>query len=975
MAKYSREFIINNGIQHGAKASDINYTLKKYGYKPDYNPILEKENWKNIGSNLLSNARSLARDARTFGGYVLSPLSDTEQAFHNAPKGKKLEAAKKAFIESVNDNDYRKTITGALAGGAIGTFVPKVGPIAGALTGAGIGMAGSPKEFANAVLSPYNTSVEDIQKGKVDWKDIAQGVFNNPLYAALDAAPIYGPKVTKGISRSLENAPTAVKQIFPDEQMRAFNRQITNSISSAKAKRQGNYLGYLNLETMPHVNRERLVKNMITNDITDMTSEEKLLANKIKDNLRNIETEFISRGYADPTEFRDNTRTQYVMYKLGDKNNLLHDDVYRIIRGEELRTGNTLPSETELKRIQKLADEGGKLYDEGKISWLSQKLVPYNDSNLTGLATELNKGANSYFNTQRILGKQSTAKLANVFDRTIKEQIDQFANFIDVEDTISNLVKNYEMQPIGKIKNGYELPKGKSAFSVKAFKDYIKKHGTDSDIGEALRRSRVLEEGAYILDDMYLDMINNAFKKTPTTGNRRVLNAFKKAVLANPHWVMLNRIGNWSNNFMDGVTLGDYHDAKIASRAGLIPEEMKLQTSFGSYVGSLEGTENIQGIDNTTRGLGKSMMQPVSRIKQAYGRFKDSKKRFEDIGELTKQILANTSDVSANPWYKLEASLEYSDRSANLVRQAKRYGDKVGKDWKDVLKEAKSNSKLYSELNTGVNKALGDYVGKNYALPQGIYNSLSELVPFYRFLTQTGRTTAHQLANNPLGFAMNVTIPSRVGFDLSDYYASKYNLDPDEYAGGMPYLQENNNIRTIGFEPLPAANVLESFGNIGRGKDLTSLLGPYLSTIPDVLAFRRFGKTASTPRRTEMMLNGDYTAANKNFQPTLGETTAYGLNTLLNTLYHPYRVTTQQVLPVLTMLQGKGRQSGYDTNSLIENPLTYKKTLPSELIGSWFGIQSRSNYQNKGKSKFTKGLDRSMSNKLKKQIKSNEAKK
>ena len=975
MAKYTREYIVKAGLSKGAKASDINYTLKKYGYKPDYNPILEKENWKNLGSNLLSNARSLARDARTFGGYVLSPITDTEQAYHNAKHGDKIQAAKKAFLDSINDSNYRKTITGALAGGAIGTFIPKVGPIAGALTGAGIGMAGSPKEFANAVLSPYNTSVDDIRSGNVDWKDIAQGAFNNPLYAALDTAPIHGPLAVKGISKALNHAPMAIKQIFPDEQMRAFNRQITNSMSSARARRQGNYLGYMNLETMPHVNRERLVRNILTNDTTGMTNEEKLLAKTIKSNLRDIENEYISRGYGDASEFRDNARAQYVMYLLGDNNNMLHDDIYRIIRGEDLRTGNQLPSESELKRIKSLANEGGKLYDEGKISFLTQKLAPFNDINHTGLASKLNAGATNYFDTDRIIGKQSISKLANVFDRTIKEQIDQFANKMGVEDTISNLVKSYEMQPLSDIPKDYVLPKGKSAFSTKAFKEYIKKHGTDADIGEALRRSRVLEDGAYILDDMYLDMINNAFKKSPTTGNRRILNAFKKAVLANPHWVMLNRVGNWSNNFMDGVTLVDYHDARLANRAGLIPEELQLQTSFGSYVGNLEGIENIQGVNNATRGFLKSMKQPISRLKQAIGRFKDSKKNLVDIGEVTKQVLANSSDITANPWYKLEAALEYSDRSANIVRQAKRYGAKVGKDWKQVLQEAKENPKLYAELNTGVNKALGDYVGKNYALPHGAYSNLSEVVPFYRFLTQTGRTTAHQLAHNPLGFAMNVTIPSRIGYDLSEYYANKYKLNPDEYAGGMPYLQEENNVRTIGYEPLPAANVLESFGNIGKGRDLTSLLGPYLSTIPDVLAFRKFGKTATTPRRTDMMLNGEYTAANKNFQPTLGETGAYGLNTLLNTLYHPYRSTTQIALPLAAMLLGKGRQTGYDTNSLRQNPQTYKKTLPSELIGNWIGIQSRSNYQDKGKSKFTKGLDKSMAKKTRRQIKRNQAKK
>jgi hypothetical protein len=971
MAKYSREQIIKMGKDGGYKPSDINYTLKKYGYAPDYNPILDKDNWKNIPSNLASNARAMARDVRTMGGYVLQPITKADRAAHNTDGSfnDKLSAAKSAFMKAVNDDKYRKTLGGMVAGGAVGAFVPKLGIVGGALTGAGIGMAGGPKEFANAILHPYN-----MELGKQpDVGDVVQGIFNNPLYAALDTAPIYGKPLVKGIEAGLEHAPLAIKQVFPDKKMRAFNRQISNSMLTAKTKGSKYQQGFMDLEASSGIDRKRLVKNILTNDTTNMTDKELILADVIKNNLRDMENEFISKGYGDASEFKDNAKAQYAMYMLGDDNQLVHDDIYRIIRGEDLRTGNSMPSNNTVNKIKSLANEADKLYDENKIAWLSQKLAPITDETGNVVARNLVGDATNYFDTNRIIGKQSVDKLASVFDRTIKEQVEQLGQYIDVENTISDLVKNFENQPLGILKAGEKIPEGKAAFSTKAFRDYIKKKGPNVDIGEALSGANVAEEGAFILDHLYLDMINNAFNKTKGTSNRRLLNAFKKAVLANPHWIMLNRIGNFTNNLMDGVTLLDYKDAIKANKTGLIPEELQYQTSFGSYIHA----DDVQGITSVSSGLGKSINIPVNRLKQSYSKFKNSKKSLGDIGEFTGQVFANTSDVSANPWYKLEASLEYADRSANLVSQAKRYGAKHGMDWKDVLKKAKSDSKLFSELNTNVNKALGDYVGRNYAMSPGWYNKLSEAVPFYRFITQTGRTTAHQLTHNPLGFMANVTAPARVGYGLSNEYYHNYGLDPEQYEGGVPYLEIDDvkngkltkSFRTFGFEPLPIAGVLDDIGSIGKGKDLTRLLGPYLSTFPDVYRFKKYGRTATSPRLTKKRLEGDYTGT-RNYEPTLGEIGAYGLNTLLQTVYHPYRITSKEGKEAVNALMGTGMHTAYDTNAWHENPETFKKTLPAELVGRWFGLQSKS----VGQYKKEKPSD-SLSRNTKKKIERNKSRK
>ena len=123
MAKYSREQIIKMGKDGGYKPTDINYTLKKYGYAPDYNPILDKDNWKNIPSNLASNARAMARDVRTMGGYVLQPITKADRAAHNTDGSfnDKLSAAKSAFMKAVNDEKFIIAVDAAVKNGSVGT--------------------------------------------------------------------------------------------------------------------------------------------------------------------------------------------------------------------------------------------------------------------------------------------------------------------------------------------------------------------------------------------------------------------------------------------------------------------------------------------------------------------------------------------------------------------------------------------------------------------------------------------------------------------------------------------------------------------------------------------------------------------------------------------------------------------------------------------------------------------------------------
>ena len=948
MSQFTKQDIIKAGIEEGASYKKIGDVLQSQGYSRDYNPLTTVANYQQLGKNLVQNATDMARDLRTYGGMIASPLVDISRAAYEAPKGKKLNAVGKAFVKAVNDDTNRKLYTGTAAGALAGAFIPKIGPVGGAMLGSGLSTVG-PKGLVDAILSSYDTSLEDIKSGKTKWQDIAQGAFRNPLYATLDTAPATGRVVSKAASNIPEVMPNALRQLVPNKQSREFNRALTQSLVGSKSRAADVYQGYLKLDNMPLADRVEMYKYITTNK-GNLNKNDKALASLIRDNLRSAEKEFIDRGLLDKDLSKSNTIAQYVMQFLDD-DRILHSHIedyvrhqnHKVDRGEfmriagdesALRTEMLLKQDNALReKINKLAREGEELYDNNKISFFTQALSPVRDTVGNVIASDIAKTGKGYFGTRRIIGKQTPEEMGKVFDASIKHQLDQIQNIVEVEDVVSDIIKKYNLTDASNLsKDALDAAKvkGKALLSKNAFKDYVKDRfmaGKDIDISDAIRHSQTSTEGSVLIDKMYLNAINNAFKKAPSTGGRRLLNSFKKAVLANPHWIILNRIGNMTNNFMEGVTLADYRDAKNYGK--LIPNQLKQQTSFNSYINA--------GVEGAPTSVINSFKQPFNRLLRAGERFQTGEKRLEDIGKLISEGIASSSDITANPWFKLESGLELKDRSANIIRQAKRMAERTkGKDWKQILRDAEKDNDLFSRLNTKVNKSLGDYVGRNYMLPTGYYNLLSETVPFYRFLTQTLRTTGNQLMNNPLGFASNVTIPSRLGNKLSEEIIKRYNLDKTMYKGGVPYSREaTGDIRTIGFEPLPIGSVSEDIGEILKGEDLTSMLSPYLTTLPDILRFQRFGKMATTPNNP---------TKDTNYKPTLSDILMYGGNTLLSTIYNPYRVATTYGPEVRSLLTGKGLQSRYDTNPLLENPLTYKRTLPVELIGRWGGIQTRSNY-------------------------------
>lgn len=945
--KELRNRIIKYGVDNNILPADINKALAKKKLAP-YNPLTHLPNYQQMGERFWQQGKEFGRDLGTFGGMVIKPIVSAGDKVYKAPMGKKVETLKQETKKIVNNPTIQRIAKGAGAGALVGNIVPGIGALPGAFLGGVVAGVG-PKETVNSILKTYNTDIDKLKAGKTKLEDVVQGVQRNPLYATMDLFPV-GAKAVKGginkIGKAVpKDAPIALQQVLPSKELRQVNRDITEALGASRVKSSNLYNAYSALEALPNTNKEQLV-NYIRTGKGKLKGNELSLAKALRNDLVVNQKKAIELGFVTEEATKNDVIAQYVMHHISNKSNLLHMDVRDIISGGKLqkRTRDILKEEGILKEVKDLAKKGEELYNKDKIALLTQKLASSEDPLGNIIASDLNAGAKGYFDTSRIIGRTGAKDLGNVLEDSIKFQLDQVGHSREGLDILDRVINNPEL--VNMI-SGERKANIVDSFKKSLIDDFNR--GELPDLNKALQSSKIGKD----MPKIYYTALNNAFKKPLNTGWRRLLNAFKKAVLGQPHWVALNRAGNWTNNAMEGVTFRDYLDTR--KYKDLAPRQLKLQTSFSSYIN--EGIQDASDASKIVKPSAMSAVQiPINRLGKSWRKFKAGDKSLENIGEFAKELYSNTSDITSNPWFRLESNLEFTDRYANFIRQAKREAEATGKNIKTILKRANEDQALFNKLNSEVNKSLGDYVGRNYAMPAGAYNILSEAIPFYRFLTQTGRTTAHQLANKPLAFASLTSIPSRISNPISEQVIRQYNLDPEKYKGGIPYLEQNGNIRTLGYEPLPVGSVLDQIGNWMQGKELTTGLNPAISSLPDVLKFRKFDKLATTPNNP--MGNQDYT-------PTANDIQRYGLSAFLGNTYNPYIMATRYAPELLETIAGynqgnnilgnfgfgTGLQSRYDTNPFTINPASYNRDLPSELVEKWFGVKSSSNYPVRRKSK------------------------
>jgi hypothetical protein len=966
----AKNSLVEYGIEQGYSGSKINKGLNKAGYD-NYNPLFTKKNWENFIPNFRENAGEFARNARTISGQIIKPYIDDI----NSPKGERMSRMRDRFIKAITSDESRRTALGGAAGsiaGAVATpilrNIPVVkylnpGVFGGGVIGALSGLMGGPKELGNAIASTYDTNLNEMwnEPGKAI-QNIGQGAFKNPMYSTLDVMSIGGAKAGGKALEAIGNIVPetdnlALASILQPKKLRDFNKTATDLITSARSDNADMLGAFERLNSDPTINRLELAKDLITND-GKLNAKEKDISRAIKSAMGEAQIKLAANHILDIDKSINNNIAQYAMQKLRDK----VPDIIQMDLNNYLETGNVSGRLAEAvaqnpalrQEVDAVINTARDLQKNGDLSYITQILVKSKDPRNEILAGQLAKeaGAKDYFSTQRYIGRGTYQEIADVLDESIKFQMSQISKALESNDVVKGLLKKGDIAELAQAKTA--IPEGKIGISTKKLEEELAKQasaGGEIDISRALSRAKVSSEAdnsTYILSKLYSKAIDNMFKEGPRGSGRHLLTAFKKSVLAQPHWIALNRAGNWTNMSMAGVGLNDIADAW--NYRNIIPRQLMQQTSFNNYLGT-----TASGARTST--LANSLSKPWNNMGRAWKQFKNSDKTLEDIGKVVAETYSNISDTTANLFFNLESKAETMDRYADMIMHAKAMANKTGGKWQDIIKKANDDKSLFNKLNNEVNKDLGDYVGKNYALPTGYYTTLSETVPFYRFLTQTGRTSLHQLANHPMGIQSSVITPSRVGGPLSEQIIQDNKFDRDKYQGGVPYRKDpvDDSIRTIGGEPLPLQSVMsETIG--GNGLDWLGLVSPGYKIVSDTLSYKKGGKyTPSSKRLSELKKskNPKDQALAKNYKPTLGEQLAFGLQQGLSATLNPYAQMRTYIPEIYGTVTNKPIGRYYDASILpIPSNTNYSSPLrltPAEQLMRWFGIQSKTNYKTKPK--------------------------
>ena len=964
---FSKNNFINYALSKGYSAKDINTALQDAGMG-GYNPLTYSGNWANLGTNAAKDVKEIGRGLTTVAGSLANSLRE----------GIRDGNIQEKFLSAINSEPARRTIKGMAAGAAAGKIIPKVGTIGGALIGGtsallggNRGMIAGGKDLVDAVLSTYNTSIDDIAKGNFDWRNALQGAMEHPVYASTDLLPL-GYKGVGKAGKAINAKTGMMQKLMPGVSQANLNRYLTNSKLWASQNTADVYKGYNALSEAPLANRKEIVRAIRTNDLSKLNDADKLIANQLKTDLRSASDILSDMGIYDKDFSRDNTIAQYAMSNLLDTD-LLHKDIMDIISGRKLRdTASKMFRNPNLsKRVLSAIDEGERLYDANKIAFLSQKLANTEDPLGEVIARHVNLQEGTPSNYARIIGRATDEQMANVFDNTVKAQLDDAVKVRQAVEVFSNAINDEVL--------GIKLSPADKSKYINAFRDSLKLDVSQDrrpDFLEALNKSGIDTVLKQQGNPVAYESLKGFFAPKMNSAIEGFNKTFKKNVLGTPAWTIGNRLGEWSLNAIEGVETMDYMD--IMKYKDDIPKAFKLQTSYNAYLDT--GNEALGKAVKKTFGS-RSMNKSIVDFGKSFGKFKNSDKTGKDLGELILNWVGDFSNATASPIFEIEANMEYLDRVANFIRQAKRYAKKNKMKVGDVIKKSNTDRKLFNELNNAVNKSLGDYYGRNYALPSGLQNFTNLAIPFYRFPVQTLRTTAHAIANHPGRFASNVTIPARGGNVLSNAIMNYYGLDPEQYEGGVPYKLDDGSVRTLGMIPTPIGMVAPRFLDAGK---FTSMVNPLFSgEMLNALKYQKdFGdgniKVPTSPRYTAMKINNPMEAIK--YKPTPGERASLILNEILGSTSNPYILGTRVIPQAVDTVLGRGRQPFYDTMQPIrykvnkdgkrvfefenefkniegpirytlQNPEGYKKTLPVELIGGQVGISTRPNYPKKGPKK------------------------
>lgn len=916
MAQYTRQQIVNNGIKFGKDAGTIDRTLRKFGHSgltlSEFNQISPI---KDIPANALHNLGDFGAGLKTAAGEVAASIGR-------------------------------------------GTVIQDA-----------YNLATHPGAIADAWLSTYNTSLDNLRKygmSGLGW-GVAHGISERPVEVGIDIATAGGgkllglgkaalaeSKILNNISKTNKYLRTAKNLLLPTEKQKKISKALTSIGIDAKVGTRAIDKDIMDFKRMVKSHPEDLVQatKNVRYGILEGTPKALEITNQIKKIASSQAKKAIDLKLMDKDYHYKNTVAQHITDTLGGKQ--LHKDSMKMVdkyfklksntkpikkptRGKALEKYNKKIAED--KKLIKIVENSMNAVDEGRTHYLSQIKRPTRGLGI-GSGEIIGEG---YFGRTRVGGKTSPEMLAPALPDTfdyLNEQIrkGQMAsagsNYL-----LNNMAEKATLADIQKAMVG-ELEPGKVLVNKKEIDEIIKRafggkakleklisnlDSTEDIVADFVKSNKTnLPKDIYKIDVEYLEALGRNIKGLRSN---KLNNFIKRALLTLPKWVLENRYSNWMNNLMDGVTFKHYGKAiELMDKA---PAQLDYLTSYASFTGD---------------ALGSGM-----RTRVAFGNAIDKMKDGFKTGDIGK-VITGVNEIFSIPITAPEAYMEKMDRLANFIKHTEDYANKVGRPFDEIFELAKNDSNLFWEIYDKTNDALGDYVGRNMFVPNGVHEAANFVYPFWRFPVESMKITGRQITNHPIKFQSLVNLPSRAGARQWDKYREEFGLAEDDFTGGGLYRKPSNRFMPYQFIS-PGGNqysAIADFAGALIGTDQGSMLGinPMLTSPYKWL----FGKSGyGTPARIKgtVQIGGKlYDVDEKGrildeHRYTGGNRMSYMASDILNTGLVPYRQARNFWRPVYYAFANKDMGTPYAN---VLNPFqqgdiySLQKTTPWQKAGQTVGF-------------------------------------
>ena len=859
----SRETFIDLAIGRGKSGEEINSSLGRLGYDPlsraEIQQINEGSYGLNLGQRFAKNVGDITKGGATMIGQGLYTLG------HLDTEGKK--AVDKA-------GEYLKSNPSILG------------------------------DLTNLMLSPYNLSLPKLvtQSPVESAKDIAVGAYNNPAFALLDTLPITTPLAGTAISKGA----TKLNKVLPEGNLKNLTRGLTeegkkaNQILSESRAASADIVERLKTQSLKlqQYTPEDLavaIKNIEspTKGAWVGTEQQLAITKELRDMVKEVNDSLVRSG-ANPETLKTAAVNQYIVRNLGADTPLA--TVERALKDKKFALENGL----EPQKLKALEEEGTRLYNKDLI----QPFKHSTDADMVreGLVEESLKKQRSA--NAKLYGTQSYEDLAKGF---IKDGYTSTINKLRTTEGAMGAIKAMAEEVGRKVDDVLpELKKDEVLVSPRLLNE---KFGTSIANGEdilgdinSLSRGLNKAERAKYADDLYIfnkediEALKKAYNpRNGVLGN--LGNIAKMGVLATPRYIAGNALTNLMIAPITETTIRDYLD--IVKNPKLLPDALKRSTTYSGYLG--ERLPLKAKYSDVYKELGRDIVE----------------------GDWSRKLEA--TNMAANyPIFRMAQATETLQRSAEFLNQAKQYAKEIGKDIKEVLEEARKNggnNKTYREIQFRVQKYLGDYLGRNYYLPQFMQTGLEVAAPFYRPLTQGIRQFYNAASDYPIGMQLAYRQPALAINRNAEQIAEETGTDRDPVYGGYPILERSGRLagRVI-YSPYhaysPVGELLKDpVGTISGNTFGMAFWNP-------IVGKNRFGDTAKLPNAMESF-DGNLILLDNNGNPTgvqLDNNVEARLRTIPSQFAQqfiaPITQANNYILPLLSLASGQSYKAPADTSIL-----------------------------------------------------------